>query len=246
VGIKFQVMRYVFFFICLGFAGTALGQHERHGNSKPWEVIAGYQLPVGKWAEQVDVNVPGRPVYYASFSGKTGQHARMGFHAGVCYTRTSVSRSGFAKNFRVMLYPGIFSVVFYDLESNGPAIATSKIKPWMQYEAVVAPCYGIRTGGNTLKFFARFGIGVKHTAGEVHFAPSNATPEIDPVKYSYTGVGVTIGPGVKFITGRISIAAEMQFGYTTGKYKGGGANTVPNSIFGSQVLGVSVGYAFGG
>jgi hypothetical protein len=242
-------MRYLLFFICFGFAGKALGQHERHGNSRPWEVFAGYQLPVGKWADKVDFNVPGRPVYHGSFSGKTGQHARMGLQAGLCYTRTSVSRSGFAKNFRVLLYPSIFSVVFYDLESNGPAIATSKIKPWLQYEAAVAPCYGLRMGGSTLKFFARFGVAVKHTAGEVHFALADSDPNDiypDRVKYSYTGIGVNIGPGVKFVTGRISIGADLQLGYTTGKYKSEGAGNVPNCIFGSRLLSVAVGYAFGG
>lgn len=244
-------MRYFFFIICLGFAGTAFAQRELHGNSRPWEVFAGAQLPIGKWAKEVDFYVPGKPVYHASFSGKTGQHARVGFQAGICYTRTAVGRSGFAKNFQLMFYPGIFSAVLYDLESNGPAIASSKMKPWLQFEAAVAPCYSLNSGGNTVKFYAHFGVAVKHTGGEIHYEPST----LDRVKYSYTGVGVTLGPGVKFVAGQISVGAELQLGYTTGKYKGEGnysnstnrwSEQVPNSIFRSPLLSLAVGYAFGG
>lgn len=250
-GIKNQVMRYFFLLICLGFAGTVCAQHELHGNSRPWEVFVGGQLPIGKWAKEVDFYVPGKPVYHASFSGRTGQHARVGFHAGICYTRTSVGRSGFAKNFQLIFYPGIFSAVLYDLESNGPAIASSKMKPWLQFEAAVAPCYSLNTGGNTVKFYGRFGVALKHTGGEIHYEPST----LDWMKYSYSGVGVTLGPGVKLVAGRIGIGAELQLAYTTGKYKGEGyysnstnhwTNTIPNCIFRSPAVSVSIGYAFGG
>ncbi len=255
-------MRNFFIFIFLGICPAVYCQNERHGHSTPWEVFAGYQQPIGKWSDKVDFyaeNVSGAPVYHGSFSSRTGQNARRGFNAGLCYTWISVGRSGFAKNFQVLFYLADFSVMTYDLESNGPAIASSKIKPWLQYQAAIAPCYALNVGSGSLKFFGRFGIAVKHTSGEVQFERSTATQnEINQVKYSYTGVGVCLGPGVKFIKGRIGVGAELQLSYLTGGYKGEGNYTnpsgtitskwthnIPNSIISSPVLGVSVGYTFG-
>jgi hypothetical protein len=256
-------MRVLFFFICFGLAVTGFAQRERHGNSRPWEVFAGYQHPIGKWSDIVDfypASASDGPVYSDSFSDRTGQHARMGFNAGLIYTWTSVGRSGFAKNFQVMFYIADLSVMTYDLESDGPAIASSKIKPWLQYQAAVAPCYGLNVGGGSMKLYGKLGIAVKHTGGEVHYErQASAMAELDQVKYSYTGVGVCLGPGVKFITGRIGIGAELQLGYNTGKYKGEGSYTnssgditsqwtqnIPNSIFRSPSLNAYVSYAFGG
>ncbi|MDQ3110396.1 MAG: hypothetical protein M3R17_10930 [Bacteroidota bacterium] len=259
-------MRNLFFIILLGVTAPVFCQNEKHGNSTPWEAFAGYSQPIGKWSDEVDfyeVNGIGAPVYYSSFASRTGAHARNGFNAGLCYNLTFLKKSGRQHAFGVQLYPFIFDIFFYDLRSNGPAIASEAIKPILQYEAALAPYFTAGVGSGSIKFLIRSGLAIKKTSGEVHFVSQGNSVSnnlfIDYTTYSYSGVGATFAPGVKYTIGRIGIGAEMHFELTSGKYNGQAfyndaagdpspykpSFKIENTVFRSRYLNFNLSYAFG-
>jgi hypothetical protein len=153
--------------------------------------------------------------------------------------------------------------VFYDLKSPDREIASSKIKPLIQPETSIAPGYRMNVGGGSVKLFFRTGFSFKHTSGEVQYVRTNFvqpvnTVYMDHLTYSYTGIGVAIGPGIQFNYKQFGIGSEFHSEFSTGTYKGEifykdyyGNERDPNNLdlknqsYRSKFINVYVSYAFG-
>ncbi|MEO5644385.1 MAG: hypothetical protein ABIQ40_20640 [Bacteroidia bacterium] len=240
-------MRFLTFILFIVISNQLFGQREIHGNSTPWSVFAGYIQPIGKWTHEVEFkgeNSGGNFGYSYAFSGQTGLHAKTGFTAGITYDKTFLRKTGKSGRFELLYPPLVFNGVMYDLKSADPAVISSKIKPLLIFETAIAPVYRVAVGSGTIKVFFRTGFSFKTTSGKVQYERTNfEQPHYSPVytgndryldrtEYSYSGIGVAIGPGIQFNFGRFGIGSEFHSEFSSGKYKG---HTTYKDYFGNEV-----------